>query len=296
MTPSQHVSSDTVTVALPGKESAPPSEAPFWKRRRTGLAAGAAVLLVSGVVTVALLFSGKNADQSPRRIETSTGSMFLIPAGPFLAGEQKQSVTLPDFYIDQTEVTNAAYSAFCTATGRELPQDFPAGKADYPVVNVSYTDAEAFARWAQKRLPTSLEWEKATRGPEGRLFPWGNDVDLTRANVKNNPQPANPGAPAPVTAFQAGASPFGPLNLVGNVWEFVNETGQPTPEEFDSFKGVLPNLSKESPWVRIRGGSFGENLNTTVGWNSASVPVELPGNHLIGFRCARDPAPPASSN
>jgi formylglycine-generating enzyme required for sulfatase activity len=216
--------------------------------------------------------------------------MVLVPAGSFLTGKQKEAVTLPDFYIDQTEVTNAAYSAFCKASGRDSPTDTAAGKADYPVVNVSYGDAEEFARWAGKRLPTSLEWEKATRGSQGSLFPWGDEVDPARANVKDNPKPDNAGALAPATAFQLGASPFGPLNLVGNAWEFVNERAEPTPEEFDSFRKAVPNLSKQSRWVKIRGGSFGENLDPTVGWNSASVPADLR-NHLIGFRCVRDPSP-----
>jgi formylglycine-generating enzyme required for sulfatase activity len=281
-----------VTVALPKAGGGVGSESRFWTRPRTGIAAGAAVLLVAGVVTVTLLLDGKTEDPIPlaRQVETSTGTMFLVPAGPFLAGEQKQAVTLADFYIDQTEVTNAAYSEFCKASGRKLPEDFAADKGGHPVVNVSYRDAEAFAGWAGKRLPTSLEWEKAARGSEGSLFPWGDAVDPARANVRDNPDPKYAGALAPVTAFPLSASPFGPLNLVGNAWEFVNERGEPTPKDFDTFREAVPNLSNQSRWVKIRGGSFGENLDRTAGWNSASVPADLR-NHLIGFRCVRDPAP-----
>jgi Serine/threonine protein kinase len=120
-------------------------------------------------------------------LETETGAMVLVPNGRFLHDRDNQTAMLPDFYIDQTEVTNSAYAAFCTATGHALPKDFAAGSPDLPVVNVTLSDAKAFAQWARKRIPGALEWEKAARGTDARIYPWGNDPDRSRANVSDNP-------------------------------------------------------------------------------------------------------------
>ena len=92
------------------------------------------------------------------------------------------------YYIDKTTVTNAEYEKFCQETNHERPKDFPADKPDYPVVNVTIGDARAFAAWAHKRLPSAQEWEKAARGEDGRLFPWGNKRDAGLANVADNPR------------------------------------------------------------------------------------------------------------
>ena len=86
--------------------------------------------------------------------------MVLAPAGNFLFGEARDASWLPAFYIDKTEVTNAAYAAFCKASAYDLPPDFPPDKPDYPVVNVSMADARAFAAWAGKRIPSGREWRR----------------------------------------------------------------------------------------------------------------------------------------
>ena len=119
----------------------------------------------------------------PATISTPTGEMVLVPAGSFLFGEKKEPVSLPAFYIDKTEVTNAAYADFCRATNRPLPPAFPRKSAGLPVVNVSILDAQLFVKWAGKRLPTAREWEKAARGTDGRDFPWGNEADPSKANI-----------------------------------------------------------------------------------------------------------------
>src|SRR5262249_9156150 len=137
-----------------------------------------------------------------KTLMTPTGEMLLVPAGPFLFGEKKESIILPSFYVDKTEVTNRAYAEFCKASNHAVPEDFPQDQPDMPVVNVSILDAQEFARWAGKRLPNAREWEKAARGTDGRMFPWGNEKDKSRANIESVEL-------KPAADYGNGASPAG---------------------------------------------------------------------------------------
>ena len=121
--------------------------------------------------------------QPEASIATKSGEMVLVPAGHFQFGKSKTDASTAAYYIDKTEVTNQAYAQFCKETGHELPPDFPQDKPTFPVVNVTIGDAEAFAKWAGERLPSAREWEKAARGTDGRDFPWGNDADVSHANI-----------------------------------------------------------------------------------------------------------------
>ena len=158
-----------------------PAVAPPARSKKLWLLPVIAVAIVATMVGTwfvvrALTPSGP---QLPALIATTTGEMVLVPAGSFLFGEKKEPVSLPAFYIDKTEVSNASYAAYAKAQNRALP----AGAPDLPVVGISIMDAQQYARWAGKRLPTSREWEKAARGIDGRLFPWGNQREPARANV-----------------------------------------------------------------------------------------------------------------
>jgi serine/threonine-protein kinase len=217
-------------------------------------------------------------------ISTSTGEMILIPAGKFEFGEKKAKVDLPAFYIDKTEVTNAAFKQFSDATGRPLPKDFASDKPDYPIVGINIQDAHAFAAWAGKRLPTGKEWEKAARGPDGRAFPWGNDRDPSKANVGTDKIEAANGRPD-------GASPYGVLQMVGNVWEFTEQLTQPTQQSIEVFRTLVkPPPMENEPWYQTRGGSFAEPLANNVIWDHANVPARY-ANPNVGFRCAKDTHP-----
>lgn len=221
--------------------------------------------------------------QFAKTISPPAGEMVLVPAGPFLFGENKESVALPAFYIDRTEVTNAAYAAFCNETHRQLPAGFPADRPTYPVVNVTILDAQAFAAWAGERLPTGREWEKAARGTDGRLFPWGNDADPSRANVGS-------GALRPADEIAKGASPYGALQMVGNVWEFVDQFGTPGPGALKYFGQILiPAPGPDEAWYTIRGESFSsqEKLVNGAAWDSTTVPIRWKALN-IGFRCVKD--------
>lgn len=224
----------------------------------------------------------------PKSIDTPTGRMLLVEAGPFPFGAQNESVTLPDYYIDQTEVSNRAYMTFCAARGKPLPPGFAADKPDLPVTNITYLDAQEFAEWAGKRIPTPQEWEKAARGSGTNLYPWGNEHDPSRAVVADNPED-KPKGPARVDSYEAGASPAGVLHLAGNVWEFVKDPRTPSTEALAHFQNVLnPPPTITEPWYSIRGGGFNAPLPKAVNVEFASIPARL-ADPSIGFRCVKDP-------
>ena len=158
----------------------------------------------------------------------------LVPAGPFSRGSTKGADderpvrvrTLPAFRIDRTEVTRAMY-ARCVAARRcpSLAIDL-ATDGDLPVTNVNWSEARAYCAFARGRLPTEDQWEKAARGSDGREFPWGAELDCAHANWGNfaNEGPCagkNPGKPVAAGSYPQGASPFGALDMAGNVWEWV---------------------------------------------------------------------------
>ena len=282
----ERVLADTTapTEIVPAMAPAPAKPAFNWM-----LLAPVVLLLVAAALYFALRPAKTSATGTDPKapvlaatLALPSGDMVLVPAGTFQFGRDKQLVDQPAFYMDKTEVTNAAYAAFCQATGRALPDGFPRDKGDYPVVNVSFVDAHAFADWAGKRLPIGKEWEKAARGTDGRIFPWGNNPDPARANI-------NTKLIKPAADFKDGASPYGILQMVGNVWELVNQMGSPSAELRKSFNGRLkPPLSPDEPWYAIRGMSFSDpKIANEVLYDSSSVPARWR-NPNIGFRCAKD--------
>jgi serine/threonine-protein kinase len=266
---------DAPAVLLPGAMEPPPARPrPAWVLP--------VVLLVVLGLGLGLYFAIKPKQLAPY-IDAKSGRMVLVPAGTFLAGEKKQpSVPIAAFYIDQTEVTNAAYAAFCQETRHALPDGFPQGKNDYPVVNVTFLDAAAFAKWAGESLPSAMQWEKAARGTDGRLFPWGNNKDATLANLGPD------GAIHPVSDFPKGASPCGALNMAGNVWEMVFELTPPSDAARKHFQSLLnpPPMPDES-WYQIRGESFTDQLQDGAVWDWSPVPSRWK-NANIGFRCVKE--------
>jgi eukaryotic-like serine/threonine-protein kinase len=211
-----------------------------------------------------------------------------IPAGPFTQGSTRgdederpaRKVTLKAFSIDRTEVTQGDY-ATCVAAKRckAPPQAQNAAAADptlakLPVTGVDWNDAQAYCKFAGGRLPTEAEWEKAARGEDAREYPWGNDADCGRGNwgTFEGEGPCagkNPGRPVAVGQYPSGASPYGVLDLGGNVWEWVAD-------KYD-----------EDPKRRVvRGGSC---CSYFVGPRSANRNAWSPQHRDgdLGFRCAR---------
>jgi formylglycine-generating enzyme required for sulfatase activity len=190
-----------------------------------------------------------------------------VPAGDFLFGSHfdqdshafedempQLRLYLPTYRIARLPVTNAQYKMFMDATDHAAPPHWrdraiPDGQEDHPVVHVSWHDAQAFCEWANVRLPTEAEWEKAARGVDGRLYPWGNeDPDASRCNFD-----LTVGLTAPVGSYPAGVSPYGVLDMAGNVWEWTATVW------LDTYENYLDELAKQPPNALrrvLRGGGF----------------------------------------
>jgi formylglycine-generating enzyme required for sulfatase activity/tRNA A-37 threonylcarbamoyl transferase component Bud32 len=217
-------------------------------------------------------------------IKTLTGNMVLVPAGAFQFGQDKTSITLPAFYIDKTEVTKEAYERFCAEKRRPMPPEAADERPEDPIVGVTFLDAEEFAKWAGKRLPATQEWEKAARGTDGRLYPWGDNP--------GTPPPANVGnekGVMQVNSHPDGKSPYGAVNMLGNVWEWVDERKTPSPDAVKHFaKNLSPPATAGEPWYAMRGASYHEPLREDYLWEYAPAPARYHAKN-IGFRCVKNP-------
>jgi len=222
-------------------------------------------------------------------------AMVAIPAGEFTMGSSQgierppQQVLLDAFEIDKFEVTNDEFERFVTEAGYETeaegagePQSwrtYAEGKPRHPVVKVTWNDAQAYCEWAGKRLPTEAEWEKAARGTEGYTYPWGNDWDPTKTNTKE----AGYRDTTAAGSFPEGASPYGVMDMVGNVREWASDW-------FKAYPGY-PGGDNEAQYFGekyrvIRGGGWFEEaeLATTTQRFASSEEAR---NDDIGFRCVR---------
>jgi iron(II)-dependent oxidoreductase len=235
--------------------------------------------------------------------------MVLIPAGKFMMGSKESDgmigpkigvdelpqheVELPAYAIDRYEVTVAQYLKFLKATDREPPGDprFPEiypwrqeGRPpeelmNHPVIYVSWYDAEAYCRWAGKRLPTEEEWEKAARGTDGRYWPWGNALDAKRANVRES----EVGGTLPVGSFPRGVSPYGVYDMAGNVAEWTGSWY----EAYPGSRLVREAFGRKNKV--IRGGAWvleGDPYSRVTHRSRARDPKAQ--HRSIGFRCAMD--------
>lgn len=291
---------ETQPVQPVAPRTPPPPPAPPPSRRGLMVGAGAALLTLAVIAGVVVATRGGPeavtpppvVQQMPGRLSfPNSGDMVLVPAGRVLAGKDNQAMDLPAFYIDVTEVSNAAYGNFLKATNHPQPAGFAEDQPGNPVVNVSIADAVAFARWAGKRLPTELEWEKAARGSDGRRFPWGDQLDQRLANVADNPDHRDPRRALPVNSFANVASVYGAMNLVGNVWEWVDAQHQPEAEilaALQQVKGLPGKPQATDTFNAIRGGAYDVPLEQISLADYAPFPAQY-GYRNIGFRCAKSP-------
>jgi serine/threonine-protein kinase len=272
-----------------GPQPVPVSPASKWIFAVLGLVVVAAV--------IGVYFFQKPAPPPPlaATIDTPAGTMILIPGGPFESGPDKNQVSVPDYYVDKTEVTNAAYEQYSKARGRPLPEGFPEDQPAFPVTNITIDDARDFAKWAGERLPTMLEWEKAARGADGRLYPWGNNADVQNANLA---QGGVAGQLRPADEAGKDVSPWGILNMGGNASEFVDQLRTPSANAVLRFSPLVnPPPAANEAWYTFCGGSYRLDLPAAITYEWGAVPARFHGPDL-GFRCVRDarPAKPAGAH
>ena len=200
---------------------------------------------------------------------------------PFEKELPKRKVYLKSFLIDKNEVTNLEYYRFVLATGHRRPKNWYGGRPkrlqlNRPVLYVSQKDAEAYAKWAGKRLPTAAEWEKAARGTDGRIFPWGNRFDPYKAALAESDLRlimqglCNVNSAQGVNTAPGDVSPYGVHDMAGNVREW---TATLSPED--------PSLAmvKGASWVDL-------SINARAA-HRAFIPRDSR-SHLVGFRCVVD--------
>jgi iron(II)-dependent oxidoreductase len=197
----------------------------------------------------------------------------------------ERRVTVPSFYVDTYEVTHEQYANFVMATGRRAPLGWLDGKMPqkmrkHPVVNVTWHDAAAYAAWAGKRLPTEAEWEKACRGSDGRIFPWGDSGEGKRSAAGLDANDST----FPVGTFPDDTSPYGVMDMAGNAWEWTADwyRGYPGNDQFDVEYGRKYKV--------VRGGGAisyeGKAATRRCADRNRSLPYGM--HDALGFRCVKD--------
>ncbi|HUT32050.1 MAG TPA: SUMF1/EgtB/PvdO family nonheme iron enzyme [Planctomycetota bacterium] len=254
------------------------------------------------------------------RCAADNSVLLLVPGGEFVMGPpgQEKRVTLPPFYMDRLEVTNAQYAKFLAAVAKQgdaawrhpgqpaskrshVPAmwshaDLGEAKADRPVVGVDWFDAYAYAKWADKRVPTEAEWEKAARGTDGRPYPWGSAPPEKGFRYLASFFGTHLGADgfrftAPVGSFPAGASPCGCLDMAGNAAEWCADWFGPPPAEPRLANPPGPAAGTERV---TKGGAWNLNAESLHSYNRWPLAPERRIAN-VGFRCARDAPPEALS-
>ena len=228
--------------------------------------------------------------------EKDNSSMILIPGGSFTQGWNKgrenekpeRLVTLKAYFIDKYPVTNAQYKKFCEATHRAYPLDRPVfpnyflERPSHPVVNVSYEDAQVYGRWAGKRLPTEAEWERAARGSDGRLYPWGGEWDEKKCKTYW----FGLDGPTAVGSYPEGASPYGAMDMAGNVEQWCSDWYA------GDYYAKGPRIEPQGPpegtervtKTAVDGEPLWDYLRSSQRWRATPDTKSA----TLGFRCARD--------
>ncbi len=237
-----------------------------------------------------------------KKVSTSN----LYPRKMFQDESPSRMIYLSAYYIDKYEVSNSQYTEFIKATDYPAPAYWDHHQLNgpkQPVTGVNWFDANAYCHWANKRLPTEAEWEKAARGPAGLTYPWGNGLDLNKANFAKGKKGQNE-ITSDVNSYPEGKSYYGVYNMAGNVFEWVQDWYDPnyykTSQEVRNPQGPSFKESSSINSVQsvkgiagkkkvIRGGSWfapAQSITTTHRfWNN---PMNNSYGVGLGFRCARD--------
>lgn len=271
---------------------------------------------------ITLLRQLATAGDFDRLAQAFDTSMVLIPAGAFTLGSEfgdederpQRQIFLDAYKIDRFEVTNAQYRRFVLAADVRAPQhwagsDYPAGQADLPVTGVSWLEASAYCEWVDKRLPSEAEWEKACRGPDMYIYPWGNIWDPERANtgierssqwpprvediwqlLKAAPNNETFPQPVPVGSFTQGSSAYGVLDMAGNAAEWVLDW-----YNWQGYEGLPARnpVGSAPPWNHVVRGSAwidkqgGQHLVEDLSRCSKRNSSHTSNDPRLGFRCSR---------
>jgi serine/threonine-protein kinase len=270
-----------------------PIVAPVKSKMPLLIGVAAVVLLAASFGVYKMVSSGPTVTPggSPgnggETVPTMIPGMILIPGGEFQMGRDggnpyespAHTVKVKPFFIDKTEVTNEQYAEFVRQSRRQPPShwtggSFPPGEANFPVVNVSWNDANDYAQWAGKRLPTEEEWEFAARGRDGRLYPYGNEW---KPRYSNAAEDGYRKARA-VGSYPEGASPFGVMDMAGNVAEWTASDYRPYPGS---------KAKPEDGFKVMRGGAFNTKaIQQTATDRFYDAPTKT--FDYVGFRCAKD--------
>ena len=262
--------------------------------------------------TATLTPTGTAAAPTP----SGSNGMVLIPAGTFPMGSNDDQVTqatswcacsrsqfedelymhevyVSAFYIDKYEVTNRQFMTFANATGyltdaEKKPETntwrtaYTSSKENHPVVWMSWNDADAYCRWAGKRLPTEAEWEKAARGNDARVWPWGDDWDNARLNMAEGGRKTT----TEVGTFPDGASPHGAMDMAGNVWEWVHDWHGYAYYQNGSDRDRDPGGPDGGQDRVLRGGGFNNGVHDvrTANRHKGGMAGYAPDH---GFRCVK---------
>ena len=237
--------------------------------------AGAAVQARFAVITdrQAVRIPGRRPGDSGRHVVTHPVDeklMVLVDAGPFLSGPDNRQLWMPAYYLDVYPTTNADFGRFVASTGHRPPSHWPGGVCpdallDHPVVFVTWHDADAYALWADKALPSQHEWEKAARGVRGAIYPWGDRV-VAAAGVCNVRE-SGLGTTTPVRRYHNGVSPYGAYDMCGNVWEWCGER-------------------TEADRCVLKGGAFTGTLADAAPTTVHHAPADGSARD-VGFRCVK---------
>jgi formylglycine-generating enzyme required for sulfatase activity len=225
--------------------------------------------------------------------------MVAVPEGDFLMGASgtdalederpQHRVWLDRFEIDLHEVTTVQYAAFLRQDKRIPPWQWEAVDLsihqDRPVIGVSWSDADAYCRWSGKRLPTEAEWEKAARGTDARLYPWGNQSPTpARANFALGARFSYSQALMPVMQYESGVSPYGLHHMAGNVWEWVADWYDAS--YYDRSPERNPSGPPAGSFKVLRGGSWSDLPKYLLTYGRFKLSPDTR-NSYTGFRCAR---------
>lgn len=265
---------------------------------------------VPDIVPMVLVRAGPFRMGSDPELALAECENLLSGAGCQRSGFEDQepvhTVKLDDFLIDRYEVTNARY-AECVDAGKCFAPSSTASSTrqsyygnaeydDYPVILVSWFDAKRHCEWRGARLPTEAEWEKAARGTDGRLYPWGNALASNRANFCDRncrydwahaDYDDGYADTAPVGSYSMGISPYGVYDMAGNVWEWVSDWYDA--DYYSASPSENPTGPSSGQFRVARGGAwFSQGISVLAPHRMANVPTA--GYHLVGgFRCAQSP-------